>query len=307
MPLTRRRARHRPPGRAPARRRGPASVAAFADLLADATGTRVIAPDPPRLRRHAATRGAHAPIAGLAEVYAGLLDALGLDDVDRHRQLDRRLDRRRARAAAPARGSPASSSSTPWASRSTGHPVADFFSLTPAQVAERSWYDPSKAPRLDPSALPPAAREVLLGNRAALASYGGAMTDPTLRGRLAGVDVPALVLWGEADRIADPDFGRAFAAAIPGAPLRAAAAAPGTCRSSRPPSSCSTRSPGSSAGSRSPRLSASARPRRRWASSGKSSTPSARAWARRLARDGADDRGDDRDHGDDRRRPRSRS
>ncbi len=29
--------------------------------------------------------------------------------------------------------------------------------------------------------------------------------------------MPALVLWGEADRIADADYGRAFAAAIPGA------------------------------------------------------------------------------------------
>jgi len=38
-----------------------------------------------------------------------------------------------------------------------------------------------------------------------------------LAARLAGVKVPVLVLWGEADRIADPDYGRAFAAAIPGA------------------------------------------------------------------------------------------
>jgi pimeloyl-ACP methyl ester carboxylesterase len=41
------------------------------------------------------------------------------------------------------------------------------------------------------------------------------MTDPTLLGRLGGIDVPALVLWGEADRIVDADYGRAFAAAIP--------------------------------------------------------------------------------------------
>lgn len=43
------------------------------------------------------------------------------------------------------------------------------------------------------------------------------MTDPTLAGRLGGVSTPTLVVWGEADRIGDPDFGRAFAAAIPGA------------------------------------------------------------------------------------------
>jgi pimeloyl-ACP methyl ester carboxylesterase len=96
-----------------------------------------------------------------------------------------------------------------------GHPVAA--NLAPTRLAEYSWYDPSKAPSLDPSALPPALREIFAGNRAALAVYGGSMADPSLLGRLADVDVPALVLWGEADRIADADYGRAFAAAIPGA------------------------------------------------------------------------------------------
>jgi pimeloyl-ACP methyl ester carboxylesterase len=57
----------------------------------------------------------------------------------------------------------------------------------------------------------------LAGNRATLAVYGGSITDPTLLGRLAGITVPALVLWGEADRIGDVDYGRALAAAIPGA------------------------------------------------------------------------------------------
>jgi pimeloyl-ACP methyl ester carboxylesterase len=43
------------------------------------------------------------------------------------------------------------------------------------------------------------------------------MGDPSLRGRLAAITRPTLVIWGEADRIADPDYGRAYAAAIPGA------------------------------------------------------------------------------------------
>jgi len=33
----------------------------------------------------------------------------------------------------------------------------------------------------------------------------------------AGRTSPTLVLWGEADRIVDPDYGRAYADAIPGA------------------------------------------------------------------------------------------
>jgi pimeloyl-ACP methyl ester carboxylesterase len=43
------------------------------------------------------------------------------------------------------------------------------------------------------------------------------MRDPTLAGRLAAVSTPTLVLWGDSDQIVDPDYGRAFAAAIPGA------------------------------------------------------------------------------------------
>lgn len=192
---------------------GPASVSGFADLLADSTGTRVIVPTHPGFggtpRPEALTT-----IAGLAEVYAGLLDALDLEDATVignsmggwvAAELALRHSTRLGRfALVDAVGIEVD-----------GHPVAD--SLQPEQLAEYSWYDPSKAPSLDPAKLPPAAREIFAGNRAALALYGGSMTDPTLLGRLAGVDVPALVLWGEADRIADADYGRAFAAAMPGA------------------------------------------------------------------------------------------
>ncbi len=98
----------------------------------------------------------------------------------------------------------------------SGHPVPGFFALTPAEVAQRSWYDPSTM--VDPATLPPAVQATLPGNRAALAVYGGtAMADPTLLSRLAAAAVPTLVVWGEADRIGDVDYGRAFAAAIPGA------------------------------------------------------------------------------------------
>jgi pimeloyl-ACP methyl ester carboxylesterase len=97
------------------------------------------------------------------------------------------------------------------------HPVVDFFSLSLDQVAELSYHDPASF-RIDPSTMPPAAQASMAGNRAALAVYGGtSMVDPSLAGRLSGVDLPTLVLWGDSDRIVDPDYGRAFAAAIPGA------------------------------------------------------------------------------------------
>lgn len=194
---------------------GPASVSAFADLLAERTGTRVMTPV------HPGFGGTPRPttlstVAGLAEVYAGLLDTLDLDDVTVignsvggwiAAELALRHSPRVARIALV----DAVGIDVP------GRPVADFFALTPDQIAEHSYYDPSKAVIPDPATLPQAAREVLLGNRAALAIYGGDMTDAGLLTRLHSIDVPALVIWGEADRIADPDYGRAYAAAIPGA------------------------------------------------------------------------------------------
>jgi pimeloyl-ACP methyl ester carboxylesterase len=97
------------------------------------------------------------------------------------------------------------------------HPVADFFSLTLDQLTDLSYHDPERF-RLDPAALTGRQKALLGGNRQAIALYGGqTMTDPTLAGRLAGVRVPTLVLWGRSDRIAGPAYGEAYAAAIPGA------------------------------------------------------------------------------------------
>ena len=99
--------------------------------------------------------------------------------------------------------------------------------------------------------LPDAAKAAMAGNRAALTTYGGPpMADPGLLDRLAGIAVPVLVVWGEADRMIPAEHGQAYAAAIPGARLlviprgRAPAPARGArpscsrpCRSSRRPRS----------------------------------------------------------------------
>ncbi|GAA2144207.1 alpha/beta fold hydrolase [Actinomadura napierensis] len=100
---------------------------------------------------------------------------------------------------------------------SAEHPAADFFSLAFDQVIELSYADPD-AHRVDLSALTDEQKRIAAGNREALSVYGGAsMSDPTLKERLAGVSVPTLVVWGEADRMMTPDYGREFAGAIPGA------------------------------------------------------------------------------------------
>ncbi|CDR05605.1 alpha/beta fold hydrolase [Streptomyces iranensis] len=78
----------------------------------------------------------------------------------------------------------------------------------PAQGPRPGAGSGAPAPRPGPS---PAALQ-------ALAAYvGPAKSDPKLLHRLARVTVPALAVWGEDDTVVPPDYGRAYAAAIPGA------------------------------------------------------------------------------------------
>jgi len=194
---------------------GPQTVAGFADLLSSTEPARVITPT------HPGFGGTPRPetlttIRGLAATYAALLDELGLVDVT---VIGNSIGGWIAAELALLGGARLSGLALVDAVgiEVSGHPVADFFSLTMAQVAQLSYHNPAGF-RIDPAALPAAAQATMAGNRAALAVYGGtSMTDPTLRGRLAGSTVPTLVLWGESDRIVDPAYGRAYAAAIPGA------------------------------------------------------------------------------------------
>jgi len=97
-----------------------------------------------------------------------------------------------------------------------GQSVVDIFSLTVDEIMQLSYYAPA-AFRRDPATLSEAEKQGLAANRQALALYGGQPTtnDPTLAQRLSAVSVPTLVLWGDSDRIVTPDYGRAYAAAIP--------------------------------------------------------------------------------------------
>jgi pimeloyl-ACP methyl ester carboxylesterase len=194
---------------------GPQTVSAFAELLAEKYGVRVITPV------HPGFGGTDRPVEldsprALAVAYRDLLDELALQNVT---VIGNSLGGWVA-AELAILGSPridrvilldAVGIEVP------GSPTVDFFSLALPEIADYSSFEPDKF-RIDPSTLPPAALAVMPGNRAALAVYGGErMSDPTLEARLGAVAVPTLVIWGEADRIADVDHGRAFAAAIPGA------------------------------------------------------------------------------------------
>lgn len=68
-----------------------------------------------------------------------------------------------------------------------------------------SFHDPTPF-RVDPASIPDAQKAIMAVNGAALAIYAGSaeMSDPTLLGRLRGIGIPTLVLWGESDRIVEP-------------------------------------------------------------------------------------------------------
>jgi pimeloyl-ACP methyl ester carboxylesterase len=194
---------------------GPQSVTGFADQFAQAQPARVVTPV------HPGFAGTPRPdaldtVRGLAVLYVGLLDELDLTNVTvvgnsiggwiaaEMALLDSPRISRVVLVDAVGIDVP-------------GHPVADFFSLTLAEVADYSYHDPDSF-RIDPSTMTAEQQAIMAGNRASLAVYAGtAMADLGLAARLQQVGMPTLVLWGDSDRIAVPEYGRAFAAAIPGA------------------------------------------------------------------------------------------
>jgi pimeloyl-ACP methyl ester carboxylesterase len=194
---------------------GPQSVTGFAERFAAAHDVQVLAPTHPGFGG-TPRPGTLATIPGLAALYGALLDQLDLTDVTViGNSVGGWITAEIALLASPRVSGivliDAVGIDVP------GHPVADFFSLTMDQVFALSFHDPEPF-RFDPASLPPAARAIAAGNRAALAAYAGtSMSDPALAARLATLAIPALVLWGEDDGIVDTDYGRAYAAAIPNA------------------------------------------------------------------------------------------
>jgi pimeloyl-ACP methyl ester carboxylesterase len=194
---------------------GPVSVAAFGSSLAANRPARVLVPT------HPGFNGTPRPddltdVRGLAEVYVALLDQLDLRDVTVvGNSIGGWLAAEIAVLASPRVTGVVVMNGAGIVV--PGHPVADFFALTLDQLTELSYHDPSRF-RVDPATMSDAQKAIMGANRQAIAVYAGRdMTDPTLVDRLATVTVPTLVLWGQSDRVVDPDYGRAYAAAIPGA------------------------------------------------------------------------------------------
>lgn len=97
-----------------------------------------------------------------------------------------------------------------------GESIADFFAMDARALAEAAWHDPERG-YLDPAGFTDEQRAIQQSNGRTMAVIAGAMSDPTLVGRLGAVTVPTLVVFGESDGIVTPAYGRAVADAIPGA------------------------------------------------------------------------------------------
>jgi pimeloyl-ACP methyl ester carboxylesterase len=197
---------------------GPQSVAGFAQSLAGKGHNRVLTPT------HPGFGGTPRPdrlnsVAGLATLYGGLLDDLGFEDVT---VIGNSVGGWIAAEMALL--------DSPRISRIVlldavgieveGNPVADVSGLSVPEIQALSFHDPTPF-RVDPATIPDAQKAIMAANGASLAVYAGSpdMADPMLLGRLGGITIPALVLWGESDQIVKPAYGRAYASAIHGTRL----------------------------------------------------------------------------------------
>jgi pimeloyl-ACP methyl ester carboxylesterase len=119
----------------------------------------------------------------------------------------------------------------PFGIKLAGREERDFphlFNTNPAELNRRAWADPARCPPESygigwHSAIGDAMSDedmvTLARNWDSLCLYAWRphMYNPQLKHWLHRIAVPTLVLWGGSDRIVTPDYGRTYAAAIPGA------------------------------------------------------------------------------------------
>ena len=184
---------------------GVATMAGFADLLAERTHSRVLVPTHPGFGGTPRPESL-ASVTDLARAYGALLDRLDLSDVT---VVGNSFGGWLA-AEIAVLGNPRVSGVVVVDGigiEVPGHPLTDVRGVGPSELRRLSFHDPGKAPSAGGAG----------PDVSALVAYcGPTMADPTLPERLARLDLPVHVVWGESDRIVDPDYGRAFAAAIPG-------------------------------------------------------------------------------------------
>ncbi len=192
---------------------GPDTMGRFGQKLAESLSARALVPTHPGFA--ATTRPETLDtIRRLAALYVALLDDLGVDDVTViGNSIGGWITVEMALIDSPRISAIVLIDAV--GIEVAGQSVADFFTMGYDEFLERAFCNPEPF-RTDPASLPPAAQAAMAANRTALAIYtGGKMNDPTLSGRLGGVKIPTIVLWGDSDRIAGPEYGRAYAGLIP--------------------------------------------------------------------------------------------
>lgn len=114
--------------------------------------------------------------------------------------------------------------------------IVHFFNTDPAELNRLAWHDPARRPEglyglgwqaTIGDAMTDAEMVTLARNWDSLCIYAWKphMYNPQLAFWLRRIAVPTLVLWGGSDRIVTPEYGRAYAARIPGARFEQIAAA----------------------------------------------------------------------------------
>lgn len=99
----------------------------------------------------------------------------------------------------------------------TERDIQDIWMLPAEEVARLKWFDPAHGER-DYKAMPEEALTVIARNSESFARFCWEpyMHNPKLRHRLRRIKCPTLFVWGEEDGIVTPDYGRAYAALVPG-------------------------------------------------------------------------------------------
>jgi pimeloyl-ACP methyl ester carboxylesterase len=96
--------------------------------------------------------------------------------------------------------------------------ILDIFNTDPDTVRRCSWHDPDgTAPDFDAMSDEALTRHARDWDALSLYGWEPYMYNPRLKRWLGRIAVPTLVLWGASDGVVTPDYGRRYAALIPGA------------------------------------------------------------------------------------------
>ncbi len=192
---------------------GPASMMGFAGLLSKEPNARVLVPTHPGFAGTKRPDGLRT-VKGLARLYGAFVEQLGTRDITIvGNSVGGWIAAEMGLIPVHGVGSIVLAGATGIDVK--GYTIPDTSKMGLDDIMSLSYHNPGPF-RIDPTKLTDQQRAMAASNRAALSLYAPIPTDPTLGGRLSKMTVPVLVISGESDRIVSPEYGRAFAAAIPG-------------------------------------------------------------------------------------------